>query len=48
MVRMMDQFDCSEFVAINGKAIHSDEAIVILRDCISRRDLLEVMNDRLF
>ena len=87
-MRMMEQFDCLEFVVINGKAIQvviwcgneapdglipldgrivdgivipdhrdkflctknedSDEAIVILRDCISRRDLLEVMNDRLF
>jgi hypothetical protein len=26
----------------------SDEAIVILRDCIMRCDLLEVMNDRVF
>jgi hypothetical protein len=30
------------------KSEDSDEAIVILRECIMRRDLLEVMNDRVF
>lgn len=30
------------------KSEDSDEAIVILRECILRRDLLEVMNDRVF
>jgi hypothetical protein len=30
------------------KSEDSDEALVILRECISRRDLLEVMNDRVF
>ena len=36
-----DKFLCT-------KSEDSDEAIVILRDCISRRDLLEVMNDQVF
>ena len=30
------------------KSEDSDEALVILRECISRRDLLEAMNDRVF